>query len=148
MIIVDSEFLGSLVGRVSGELRTASAAALASADVSPRTFGLLAWLEGEGPATQVAMSRRSGVDRTSMVGLVDRLESQGLVERRRDESDRRVNLVAVTVAGRSLVIRHQQQLREIERRVVEPLDEQERAMLMAMLRRIVAGFDDRDDETQ
>jgi DNA-binding MarR family transcriptional regulator len=37
----------------------------------------------------------------TMTGLIDRLERQGLVSRERDESDRRVVLIALTDAGRA-----------------------------------------------
>jgi DNA-binding MarR family transcriptional regulator len=42
-----------------------------------------------------------GVDRTTMVTLIDDLETKGLVERRPDSKDRRKNVVVLTDAGRT-----------------------------------------------
>jgi DNA-binding MarR family transcriptional regulator len=41
-------------------------------------------------------------DASNVTGLVDRMESRGLLERRLDEHDRRIKLIALTKAGHDL----------------------------------------------
>ena len=53
-----------------------------------------------------------GVDRTSMVALLDTLERQGTVARRPSEQDRRRNIIALTGHG-------QEVYRQAERRYTE-----------------------------
>jgi DNA-binding MarR family transcriptional regulator len=75
-----------------------------------------------------------GVDRTTMVGLVDELEKKGLVERRPDPLDRRKNVVALTEAGRTTVQDATRAVAEAERRFLGPLSDDEGAALREALR--------------
>lgn len=52
----------------------------------------------------VVVGSRLQVHPTSVTSVVDRLEQQGLVERRAHPTDRRTKLAAVTEEGRSLVL--------------------------------------------
>ena len=49
--------------------------------------------------SQRALGRRLRIDKSPMVGLLDDLERLGLAERRRSESDRRVQAIHLTRAG-------------------------------------------------
>lgn len=55
--------------------------------------------------SQGEIARRMGVDRTTMVALIDDLQDKRLVERRQDPQDRRRNVVELTAAGRDTVRR-------------------------------------------
>jgi len=58
------------------------------------------WRAKAGGFTFVELSRLLLVTSGNLTGIVDRLEEQGLVERRPDAQDRRVVRVALTVKGR------------------------------------------------
>jgi DNA-binding MarR family transcriptional regulator len=62
-------------------------------------FRLLATLDEVGPASQAVLARRSGIHPTDVVGVIDELVGQRLVERTTDPADRRRNIVTVTDAG-------------------------------------------------
>jgi len=62
-------------------------------------------IDAEGPMSQRALGRRLRIDKSPMVGLVDDLERLRLAERRRDESDRRVQAIHLTAAGRDALAR-------------------------------------------
>lgn len=65
--------------------------------------------------------------------LVDRLETAGLVERSRTESDRRVVLVKITQEGLDLLGRLDQPVRDLHRRILSHLTEDELRELSRLL---------------
>src|SRR5690349_8578256 len=87
------ELLGTRLGYLlkHTQLRLAEHAgpALAPFGLDARELAVLAVLAAGRPLSQLEAARRLGVDRTTMVALVDTLEGKGLVERRRSEEDRR-----------------------------------------------------------
>jgi len=71
-------------------------------DVTPQQFGLLGFLWQEDGITQAELSARSQIDRTTVGGLVDRLEKEGLLTRESHPEDRRAHLICLTERGRSV----------------------------------------------
>jgi DNA-binding MarR family transcriptional regulator len=67
--------------------------------MSLTSLSTLATLERTGPRRITDLAACEGVMQPSMTALVSTLERSGLVERRRDPSDRRVALVALTAVG-------------------------------------------------
>jgi 4'-phosphopantetheinyl transferase len=64
---------------------------------------VLTVLETEGPVPMGALADSLDVSQASATGIVDRMEQRGLIERRRDDEDRRVIRVALTEAGTRLL---------------------------------------------
>jgi DNA-binding MarR family transcriptional regulator len=58
---------------------------------------------GRGGVRLTELAAAAGMTRPSMLELVDELEDLGLVERRRDPTDRRAKLIVLTPAGRSAI---------------------------------------------
>ncbi|MEO8380665.1 MAG: MarR family transcriptional regulator [Acidobacteriota bacterium] len=76
------------------------------ARITPQQWSVLSALAGEGAAiTLVALSRRLGVTKQNMTGMIARLEQLGLAERKEDPQDLRSSRVQLTRRGRSLVDR-------------------------------------------
>ena len=69
-------------------------------DLTPQQFGLLAFLWQEDGLSQTELSARSQIDRTTMGGIIDRLEKEGLIERRNHPEDRRAYQVFLTATGK------------------------------------------------
>lgn len=67
------------------------------------------------------MAELLGVDRTTMVALVDTLQSKGLVERGRQPDDRRKNVLGLTKEGRDLKERGGRLIDECEDRQLKNL---------------------------
>lgn len=91
----------------------------------------------EGPMTSADLSRRVFVSASTITGIIDRLERSGLVERKRDDSDRRRVLLHPTGEGFKLAYRAPSPLQEqlIERLRALPKDEQDE--ISGSLQRIV-----------
>jgi DNA-binding MarR family transcriptional regulator len=71
-------------------------------DITPPQFILLAYLWKQDAVSQTELSETAQIDRTTIVGIVDRLEEKGLVERQPHPEDRRVHQIVLTVNGRDL----------------------------------------------
>src|ERR1044071_5902178 len=78
-----------------------SAAALAPFGITGRQLAVLLAIDSQAPLSQQEAAGRLGVDRTTMVALIDELEAKELVQRKQDPADRRKNVVALTAAGRA-----------------------------------------------
>src|SRR6185312_3201657 len=63
-------------------------------------FAVLAALEEYGELSQADLGRRLGLDRNNVNGIVTRLESGRLIERRIDPADRRRNIVGLNSSGK------------------------------------------------
>ena len=109
----------------------------ATADARGYHYRLLAALEEFGPASQAALGRRSGIDRSDVVATVNELEGGGLVERARDPEDRRRNIVTITAAGTQQLRRLDGVLAGIQDELLAPLSTDERGELARLLTRIL-----------
>lgn len=94
---------------------------------------------GAGAPTQLAIAAGAGLDKSTLLPVLDRLESQELIERRPDRSDRRVRVVTLTPAGRRALAQASRRVRSIERDLLADLDPHEQAQLRSFLGRIVNG---------
>jgi len=110
-----------------------TAEALAPFGVSGRELAVLTVLAGQEPGSQQQAAQRLGVDRTTMVGLVDALEDKRLVRRRAHAEDRRRNVIELTEAGRDTLYRAGEASRDAERRFLAPLSARDAAGLKSAL---------------
>ncbi|MER6301140.1 MarR family transcriptional regulator [Kitasatospora sp. NPDC001539] len=108
---------GRLLRQAADRFSDRLAGALADRGVRPKDHAVLATLAAQGPGAQQALGEQLGIDRTSMVGLIDQLEEQGWVVRRRNPADRRAYRIELTDAGARLAA----ELAALERRVDEEL---------------------------
>jgi DNA-binding MarR family transcriptional regulator len=88
-------------------------------------INVISVLEADGPQPMRALAEALDVSQASATGIVDRMEQRGLVERRRDEEDRRIVRVILTDEGRKLVegVAHERQ--EHMRTLLEELTDDE-----------------------
>lgn len=107
--------------------------------ISARELAVLLFLEGREPESQQQAAARLGIDRTTMVALLDALESKGLVARRPDAGDRRRNVVVLTEAGETKLRAATEASDAAERELLASLDEPERLQLRALLERVTAA---------
>jgi DNA-binding MarR family transcriptional regulator len=121
--------LGYVLRQASEKLRALTNIALAHHGIDARELAVLIVLDTGEPASQQEAATRLGVDRTTMVSLLDILEHKGLVARTPDVTDRRRNVVDLTPAGRT-TLRH----------ALETTDEVEREFLAPLSRRAADGF--------
>ena len=109
---------------------------LAPSGVNTRELAVLQFLDGREPESQQQAAARLGIDRTTMVGLLDSLEGKDLVARRPDTEDRRRNVVVLTDAGQAKLQEATQASDTAEQGLLAPLDEGEAAQFRALLERV------------
>jgi DNA-binding MarR family transcriptional regulator len=113
--------LGYLLKHAQLRLSELTAAALAPFGVNGRELAVLLVLAGSEPASQQQAAVRLGVDRTTMVALLDALEDKGLVTRHPHVQDRRKNVVELTTVGRDTLHHATRAADDAERRYLAPL---------------------------
>jgi DNA-binding MarR family transcriptional regulator len=102
-------------------------------DLTPPQFGLLAFLWQEDGLTQVELSERGQIDRTTIGGLIDRLVKLGLVERRQHPKDRRAYKIYLTERGKELEVPLSDCAGRTLQKLTKGLNEQEISELRRML---------------
>lgn len=100
-------------------------------------YGLLAGLQEFGPVSQAELGRRLGMDRKSIVVVLDRLQANGLARRATDPSDPRRNTVTITPDGLAALHHADKKLAAAHEKLLEPLDQHERRQLNVLLQRLV-----------
>ncbi|MFI9361169.1 MarR family winged helix-turn-helix transcriptional regulator [Kitasatospora sp. NPDC053057] len=129
--------LGYLLKHAHLRYAEASASALAPLGIDGRELAVLAVLAADVPLSQQDAAVRLGVDRTTMVALVDGLEAKALAERHRSPEDRRRNIVRLTADGRNLLRRAEGVRGEAERRFLSALPEADAEALLRALRTLI-----------
>ena len=99
-------------------------------------FRLLAALEQWGPESQADLSRDTGIDRSDVTAALNELESRGYVERKVDPGHKRRNIVTLTPAGASALLRLDAVLEEIQEAVLAPLTAAQRRQFISLLSRL------------
>jgi DNA-binding MarR family transcriptional regulator len=112
------------------------AAALEPHGLAVRDFGVLAFLARR-PLSQRQLIDLLGVDKSTMVRVVDELERQGLLVRRRDRHDRRAHAVELTDQGRQRLDAAQAATRDLGTHLFGWLSASDRRRLHATLHRII-----------
>ncbi|MGH2960987.1 MAG: MarR family winged helix-turn-helix transcriptional regulator [Solirubrobacterales bacterium] len=134
-----AEFAGQLFFRLWRASHTRTAEALESIGLTPALFGLLNVLGVRDGAIQLELATTMGIDPSTLVSLVDELESAGLAKRRPHPNDRRAREVTITAKGRRLLERGRRMAFQVEDEVLRGLTTAERRELLTLLRRALSS---------
>jgi DNA-binding MarR family transcriptional regulator len=129
-------FLLSQLGFQSSRLWRAR---LAPYGLGPREAIMLLHLAIDEGRSQRALAEALGVSPSLIVGVVDTLASLGLVERRQQETDRRVHALHVSARGKRIVAKLREESRAHDDDLCVGLSPSERARLAQLLSRIAAS---------
>lgn len=110
---------------------------VAAAGMRKQHFAVLAAIDELGSPSQSQLVRALGIDGSDMVALLNELADAGLVERRRDEADRRRNLMALTPAGAEALATLSAHMDVAQDVLLAPLDADEREQLRVLLTRVL-----------
>ena len=133
--------LGYLLKHAQLRMAELTEKALAPYGISGRELAVLLVLAGREPASQQQAAQRLGIDRTTMVALLDALQAKGLVSRHPHADDRRRNVVELTEAGQDTLRRATAASDEAERTLLAPLGARDGERLRDLLRAVVSTPD-------
>jgi DNA-binding MarR family transcriptional regulator len=135
---VTARRLGYLLKHAQQRFFELTAARFAPLGISGREAAVLRVI-GSAPApSQGEVARMLGVDRTTMVALIDELEHKDLVLRTPDPDDRRKNAVELTDAGHRALRQADQAADEVERTFLAPLTAAEAEQFRRVLQILVS----------
>jgi DNA-binding MarR family transcriptional regulator len=115
--------------------------ALSPIGLKPRETQALMRLRADGPMGQQALGAGLDIDASNLVALLNDLEADGLISRRRDPEDRRRHVVEVSGRGTKLLDEVESAAVEVEDQFFAALDEEERAALQGLLARVARSAD-------
>jgi len=109
--------------------------ALRPLGLTPRHLGVLLEVQAR-PTSQQALIDSIGVDPSKLVGLLNDLEADGLIVRRRDPEDRRRHIVEVSKLGRTRLEAAEKAAAVVEDRLFAGIDAEQRAELLGVLAQV------------
>ena len=129
---------GPLLELIARRCRAEAESEIEAFNLRPRHVIALTLLQLVGPQSQTDLAEALRVDRTNLVGLLNDLEREHLIERRRSPQDRRRHTVSLTPTGTRRIAELEHALAGAEQRVLAALDSDQQATLHALLEQIAA----------
>jgi len=134
---------GMLDGLVGYHLRRAQAKifsdlmeTFAEDQVTPGQFGVLVLIDTNTGLSQSSLARALGIERSTMVGVIDTLEKRDLVKRLKSQTDKRAHALELTSKGLALLNTVKPKVTAHEKRMVSGLREGEIKTLLELLKRL------------
>jgi DNA-binding MarR family transcriptional regulator len=123
----------ALLDHLARLMRLRAESALEPIGLRPRHLVALTVLRDHGSPTQQALAAALQTDRTNLIGLLNELETDGLILRRRSTEDRRRHFVELTDEGTQRLAEAEAALAAAEDEVLAALDADQRETLYQLL---------------
>lgn len=121
-------------------------AALKDTDLTQRQFAVLTALAEQDGVSQTALVIATGIDRSTLAELVNRMSRKGLLQRARAANDGRANTVRLTPAGREMLNSARPNVESADKAFLHALPKGKRAAFVEALRRIADALDGVEDD--
>jgi DNA-binding MarR family transcriptional regulator len=131
--------LSFLLGKLYMDALDLEAEDLGRLGLNVKQHAALTLLTDEGAMTQQELGQRLGIDRTTIVAVVDVLEEAAFVRRERSPVDRRAYLLTLTPDGEQVQQRGTRLIDTARRRLLAALDESDQRALVDLLAKAVYG---------
>ncbi len=136
---IDNAF-GILIANIRNHLKNSLEKELMEHGVSPAQSIILRRLCEKDNLNQKELAKDTFFKQPSLTRLIDKLEENGLVERRAKKNDRRAYLICITPKGRKLKNILIEANDKIEKKALEGLDENTKAILINNLKKIYTNL--------
>lgn len=130
---------GVLLARLGNEATAGFRKALKPLGLGAQEFIVLKQVQAMGPTAQGAVADALGMDYSNLATLVAVLCDRELLDRERDEADRRRYILRVSDAGADAIAAADAAIAAHEEELISVLDEDERVQLWELLRRVADG---------
>lgn len=128
--------IGFLLARTARSMKRTLEARLAEYNITATQYIVLEVLADQDGISLSRMGNRLYFDNPTITGIIDRMERDGLVERRRIADDRRVINIFLTQKGRDILRRIGEVAREVNDEATSDLSEKEKADFIHILNSI------------
>ena len=136
------ESLGYWICVTSHALKRALDAELAEQGITFRQWEVLAWIALEGEQAQSRLAENLGIEAPTLVGILDRMERDGWLDRYPCPRDRRKKLIRATEKAESLWSRMVECARRVRARAVNGISPEELATLKHVCERVRQNLSD------
>ena len=126
---------GVLLLKIGKAAERRVAEALKPTGLTPRHLGVMFEVQAC-PTSQQALIETIGVDASQLVGLLNDLEADGLIVRKRDPEDRRRHIVEVSAKGSARLEDAKQIAAKVEEELLAGLDSGQREELLVLLAQV------------
>ncbi len=127
--------LGYRMRRAQGAMHRAYMAAVAGIDLTQKQTATLWLISGNPGVSQVSIAAALGMDRATMMSVVDRLEERSLVIRKRSTTDRRRQQLYLTPGGQHILRKVKARIARHEERFKSLFTPQELEALLSALQK-------------
>ena len=130
-----------VLARLAALARQECARQLAEVGLSQHQHAILCCLDEYGSACQKDIAARLGIDGGDIVAFIDGLQGRGLVERERDQRDRRRQILTITASGKRLLRKVESRLDKAEPGLLAALSPEQRAAVHQAALQVLAQHD-------
>jgi DNA-binding MarR family transcriptional regulator len=131
------EYFGYCLFKVAARLRLLMDQALVSHHIQSHHFGILRLLKLKQGISQIELGDELGIDKASMVKLIDHLEKHKYVNRKMDLKDRRVKNIQITEKGLKALGFCDSIKTEVEKEFFKGVNPDEQALLKKLIPRLL-----------
>ena len=110
-------------------------------DATPVQFAILNALMDDPGEDQITLSNRVAFDPATLGSVIGRIEAKGWVTRKADTGDKRRKLLWITQEGEQVALGMKRAVSKAQKRIVAPLDAEERVQLSALLTKLVSSHE-------
>ncbi len=108
-----------------------------SLDLTPIQFAALQTVNSNPGIDQKTLAKAIALDTSTTGGVIDRLQSRGMIERRASATDRRVHLLYLTPDGESKLTQSMPSMLKAQERILSPLTSSDQKVFMNLLSQLV-----------
>ena len=130
------EYLGIKVAKVRNSIKNEMELALIPYDITTTQFVVLVKLCEKDRMTQKDLALETNYKQSALTLILDKLEEKKLIIREAKENDRRAYLIAITQEGRELEKKVIVLAKELEKRILENISENELNVFLNVLDKI------------
>lgn len=106
-------------------------------DLTSVQYAALVAIDGNPGVDATRLSGLIAFDRSTLGGVIERLEAKDLIYRRPSEEDKRIKLLYLSPAGRDMLITVTAAVERVQERILEPLRPADRKTLIQLLIQLV-----------
>lgn len=123
------------------ELQLSKSLAVQEAGLTARQFVVLSAVSRQNGVNQVALTRETGIDRSTLGAIVQRLARRGWLTRRRRKDDARANAIRITQPGLEMLSKAQPGFARTDAELIASLPQHLRDPFLAGLTAIAGAYD-------